>query len=79
MLAPSTPTKICVALEGVLVRNPDLVGPTGNWVQHAEHVEMVVQPTHGVLNGHVEVPERGIRGDFDPASDRWLNLRECHP
>jgi|SRR5881296_3252718 len=45
-------------------------------LRHPEKVQVVIQPTHSVLEGNVEVPEAVGLGHLDSSPDRWRNPQE---
>ena len=45
----------------------------------AEGVQVRVLPAHGILDGHVEVPEVVLAGDLDLAPDGGLDVAELYP
>src|SRR3954453_8645056 len=43
-----------------------------------EGVEMVVFPSHGGLDGAMQVSERRLTGNQEPAPDWWFRVAQCH-
>ena len=41
-------------------------------------MEMAVGPPHGVLNGHMQVPEGVVRRDLDAAPHDWRSVEEFY-
>lgn len=43
---------------------------------HSEGVQVIVEPTHGVLNGYVQIPERVGKRHLNPAPNGGLHFAE---
>ena len=62
-----------------IIRNANLHETSSLKIGKAKGVQMGVQPSHGILNGDVKIPERVARGDLNPPPDRRHNTDEGNP
>ena len=65
-------------VEKFLIGNPDTVDIGRGRVGYFELVEVVVFPSHRVLDGNVEVPEAVVARDLDCPPHRRLHLLQRH-
>ena len=65
-----------VPLEGILIWNADLRHVARAWPVHAKKVQVVVEPTHGILDGDMQVPEAVGPRHLDGPPDRRRYLQK---
>ncbi|MBA7707807.1 hypothetical protein ES703_116690 [subsurface metagenome] len=58
----------------ILIGGADLFLESSPWVHHVKGVKVIVEPSHGILNGHMQVPEGVILRNVDSAPDGWPDV-----
>ena len=71
--------KDAVSLKGILLGDPDLVKPTGLGVSDSEHVKVIIEPSHRVLDRDMQIPESIAIGHLNPSPDRWIDSFKAYP
>src|SRR5438046_1575681 len=68
-----------IALQGVVIRDADLRNLARLRLRHPEKMQVIVEPTHRVLEGDMKVPEAIGLGDLDASPDGWSHVQEAEP
>jgi len=68
-----------IALQGVVIRDADLRNLARLRLRHPEKMQVIVEPTHRILEGDMKVPEAIGLGDLDASPDGWSHVQEAEP